>query len=92
MNATSIEIDNAFVVGISASGAQKLFDKLCTRRVTDANSPIFGQTPGQMFNEKVRPRSWRSRRSRKSIAAACSCDPEVTMKVDTVTVGRPGGL
>ena len=88
MTATSTEIDNAFVVGISAAGAQKLFDQLCTAPNPNPESPNFGKTPGQIFKDTVEAAILALPQINTSIDPPCSCEAPVTVKVDSVNVGN----
>jgi hypothetical protein len=85
MTASQTELANAFIVGISAQGAQTLFDKLCT-------TPINGKTPGQLFSETVTTALEGFDRAHPLVDNAewpspCSCDPKFDVFVSDVTVG-----
>lgn len=85
--ATTAEIQNAFVVGLSAEGTQTLFDKLCSEPTID------GKTAGQLFQETV------SAAIRAlddppivihDLSVPCAPDPDVTLTIpdEHVVVGN----
>jgi hypothetical protein len=86
MNLTTTEIDNAFVVGLSAAGTQKQFTKLCTEPNPKADSPTFGKTAGEVFRDAVRSAILATPAIQKSISGGCSCDPRVTIAVNDVII------
>ena len=47
-NPTATDLQNAFVLGLSAGGAQTMFNSLCTSPI-----PGIGKTPGQIFQQEV---------------------------------------
>jgi hypothetical protein len=91
MTATSTEIDNAFVVGISPAGTQTLFDKLCTSPNPDAADPNFGRTPVELFTENIREallaRDASNPLKTGNLAVDCSCNPDYKIYVQSVSVG-----
>jgi hypothetical protein len=88
---TSVEIENAFVVGISATATQELFNQLCTAPVPSEDPELDGLTPGQIFSKKVRESIEAIPDVVKSVYSPCSCDPDVTMGVESVSVGETIG-
>src|SRR5262245_38681116 len=85
---TNTDLANAFVVGLSASGTQTMFNKLCTAPIQGSADPsINGLTPGQAFSKKVKEAILKVPPSSVSIPSICSCDPTVNMKITSVTVG-----
>ncbi len=84
---TSTELANAFVVGLSASGAQTLFNKLCTSPVPSPDPSINGLTPGQIFSKKVKEAILAIPGTSVSVPSPCSCDPNVGMNITKVDVG-----
>jgi hypothetical protein len=86
MGATTTEIDNAFVVGLSAAGTQKQFTKLCTQPNPNQDSPTFGKTAGQVFHDAVRSAILATPAIQRSVSGGCSCDPTVTIAVNDVII------
>jgi hypothetical protein len=82
------DLQNAFVVGLSAAGAQTLFNSLCTSPIKDSPDPtINGLTPGQAFSRKVTQAIQAIPPSQVTVPSPCSCDPSVTMSVKSVNIG-----
>jgi hypothetical protein len=88
MSGTSSAIENAFVVGLSAAGTQKLFDQLCTAPVNAPDNPaINGKTPGQLFSEKVEAAILAIGPKSISPSVPCASDPNVALTITNVDVG-----
>lgn len=91
-NATSVEIDNAFVVGLSAAGTQKLFDQLCAAPNPDPADPNFGKTPTQIFTAKVKEallaRGPGNPLKSGNLSVDCACDPPYKVYVESVDVAN----
>ncbi len=90
LNATSVEIDNAFVVGVSAAGIQTLFDQLCTSQKTEpAGDPNLGKTPSQIFKDNIRASLLAHGASNPlktdTLSVTCSCDPSYKVYVSDVS-------
>uniref|UniRef100_Q01V46 Uncharacterized protein n=1 Tax=Solibacter usitatus (strain Ellin6076) TaxID=234267 RepID=Q01V46_SOLUE len=82
------DLQNAFVVGLSASGAQTLFNSLCTAPIKDNPDPtINGLTPGQAFSKKVTAAIKAIPATRVTISSPCSCDPPVNINIKSVNIG-----
>jgi hypothetical protein len=85
---TSTDIQNAFVVGVSASGTQKLFDQLCTQPLNTPDNPATnGKTPGQIFKEKVTTAITNIGEKHISPDVPCASDPDVALTITNVSVG-----
>jgi hypothetical protein len=88
MTSTSTAIANAFVVGVSANGTQKLFDRLCQAPVNKPENPaIHGKTPGQIFSEKVEAAILGIGAKSISPSVPCASDPNVALTISNVDVG-----
>jgi hypothetical protein len=88
MNGTSTAVANAFVVGISPNGTQKLFDQLCTAPVNAPDKPeINGKTPGQIFSEKVEAAILSIGEKHITPDVPCASDPDVKLTISNVDVG-----
>ena len=85
---TTTTLQNAFVVGLSASGAQTLFNSLCTSPINDSSDPsINGLTPGQAFSKKV-TQAIQSTPLRPVDFGPCSfCTAHLTPTLRSVAVG-----
>ncbi len=82
------DLQNAFVVGLSASGAQTLFNSLCTSPIKDSTDPtINGLTPGQAFSKKVTQAIQAIPTTQVTIPSPCSCNPPVNMTIKSVNIG-----
>jgi hypothetical protein len=80
------DLANAFVVGLSATGAQTMFNKLCTSPIqtNDANN---GKTPGQIFSAGVTAAIKAIALPSQSPSVPCSCDPTVNLTLASVSIG-----
>jgi len=88
LSGTSTAIENAFVVGVSANGTQKLFDQLCTQPVNAPDNPaINGKTPGQIFAEKVEAAILAIGPKTITPSVPCASDPDVALTITNVDVG-----
>jgi hypothetical protein len=47
------DLANAFVLGLSATGTQTMFNKLCSSPIKSDDPNINGKTPGQIFSQTV---------------------------------------
>ena len=85
---TSTTLQNAFVVGLSASGAQTLFNKLCTSPVPSTDPTINGKTPGQIFSDKVTQAIEAIPLSPIDVSPPCvTCTAPVNFSIKSVNVG-----
>jgi len=90
---TNTDLPNAFVVGLTAAGAQTMFNKLCTAPVQSADPSINGLTPGQIFSQAVTtaieqiPLPGSNGVPQLSISSPCSCNPPVNITLQSVNVG-----
>jgi hypothetical protein len=84
MAATSTELENAYVVGLSAEGTQTLFNRLCTTPVPSGE--FAGMTPGQIFKKKVTEAINSIGQPHISPDVPCASDPEVTLSISDVVV------
>ncbi len=82
----STDLQNAFVLGLSASGAQTMFNKLCTSPIqtNDANN---GKTPGQIFRDGVTAAIKAVALPSQTPSVPCSCDPTVNLTLADVSIG-----
>ncbi len=94
LNATSTEIENAFVVGVSAKATQDLFNKLCTTPLpatkpdgTPSDPALVGLTPGQIFQKKTRDAILAIGPKTITPEVPCASDPNVSLSISGVTVG-----
>jgi hypothetical protein len=88
LSGTSTAIENAFVVGVSANGTQKLFDQLCTAPVNAPDNPaINGKTPGQIFSEKVEAAILAIGPKTITPSVPCASDPDVSLTITNVDIG-----
>jgi hypothetical protein len=80
---TSTAVENAFVLGLSASGAQTMFNQLCTSPV-----PGVGQTPGQIFQQQV-TNAILALQPLPTLnpSVPCSCSPTVSLNFASINVG-----
>ena len=84
------DLANAFIVGLSAGGTQRMFNKLCTSPIQagpGVDPTVVGLTPGQAFSKKVKEAILAVPAQSVSIPSPCSCDPNVNMQVTSVSVG-----
>jgi len=84
---TTTELDNAFVVGLSAAGTQTLFNKLCSAPLNDPSSPFNGMTPGQIFQKKISDAIFGIGEKHISPDVPCASDPDVKLTISNVSVG-----
>jgi len=90
---TNTDLQNAFIVGLSATGAQTEFNKLCTSPIQSNDPSINGLTPGQIFSNKVTaaiqsiPLPGNGTTPQLSIDSPCSCNPPVNIILKSVNVG-----
>src|SRR5262245_33603288 len=87
LSPTETEIKNAFVVGLSANGAQNIMNNLC-------NGPIpgDGRTLGQVFHDAVSTElsQWTAQNPLSTFVfdPLCSCSATVPIFVDAFEVGN----
>jgi hypothetical protein len=86
---TQTELQNAFIVGLSAGGTQTLFNKLCSEP-----NPLAGnKTLGQIFSESVTAQLLKFDQAHPissftlHLGACPSCDPGVSIFVSSVNIG-----
>ena len=92
MNTTAVDIENAFVVGISRDAVQRVFTQLCTAPgpallPNGQPNPNAGKTPGQIFSEKVKAAIGTGVKTTTRVEPTCSCDLDVPIRVDRIDVG-----
>jgi hypothetical protein len=78
------ELQNAFIVGISAGGTQTLFTKLCTTPIEFEGSLL---TPGQIFQKTVKRTIEGISLPSVPVSVPCAPDPNVGLSITNVTVG-----
>jgi len=89
---TSTDLQNAFIVGLSAGGTQTLFNQLCTTPVVSDDPTINGKTPGQIFQSKVTEAILSINTSNNggppttTPSVPCASDPTVTLTITEVDV------
>ena len=82
------DLANAFVLGLSASGAQTMFSSLCTSPIKGTGDPsLDGKTPGQVFSEKVTAAVKAIPLPSTTPSVPCSCDPTVNLTLAKIDIG-----
>jgi hypothetical protein len=87
LTATTTDLQNAFVVGLSAAGTQTMFTNLCSKPLNAPGDPLNGLTPGQIFKKKVTEAINSIGQPKITPDVPCASDPEVTLSITNVSVG-----
>lgn len=96
MLATTTDIENAFVVGMTASATQDVFTKLCTAPLPafkpntdppEANDPaLVGKTPIQIFEYRTEQALLGKSKVKENVGVGCADDVDVTTTVTDVSL------
>jgi hypothetical protein len=84
---TQTDLQNAFVVGLSASAAQTEYNKLCNAPLQSTNPSINGLTPAQIFGQKVTASIEAISLPVANVSTACTCTAPVNLSIKSVNVG-----
>lgn len=84
---TNTDLPNAFVVGLSASGTQTEYNKLCNSPVQSSDPTVNGLTPGQIFSQKVTASINATPLPTAQVSTACTCTAPVPITIKSVNVG-----
>jgi hypothetical protein len=88
MDPASTDLQNAFIVGLSAAGTQTLFSNLCNKPLDDPTSPFNGMTPAQIFKKKITDGINSIGQQHIKPSVPCASDPDVTLSITNVSVGN----